>query len=121
MEQTSGETMQRTARWLVAVMVPLIVFGGCAALLMAVTFPWTPSAESDRWSVAFAIAAFVGAAAGGPLVWWAQRETPDPAASDSGASSGHVSMRAKLGTNSQNYMAGRDLRIDNGGDHRSDG
>ncbi|WP_157116917.1 hypothetical protein [Nocardia vaccinii] len=99
-----------------AVLVPLIVFGGSAALLMTVKFPWTPSAEGTHWSVSFAIAAFVGAASGGPLAWWAQRERPEPGGADPAAAGGRVSQRAKLGKESQSYMAGRDVRINDRGE-----
>jgi hypothetical protein len=116
---TAGGSMQRAARWLVAVLVPLIAFGGSAAILMTVRFGWTPSAQSDRWTVSFAIAAFVGAALGGPLAWWAGHEQPDQDEhTKPDQSPDRVSQKATLGPNSQNYMSGQDMKIDHGGRRR---
>ncbi len=108
--------MDRMGRWATAVLVSLLVFVGCVALLMGVRFPWTPDAESDRWLVALTVATFVGTGVGGALAWWAGREdavesgggatvNPPPAGGRS------VSQRARAGRGGTNIMAGRDVRI----------
>lgn len=106
--------MNRTARWVTAVLVSLLVFAGCAALLMGVHFPWTPHAESDRWFVALTVAAFLGAGVGGALAWWAGREEEPSggAGDDATAVAGRqIVQRAKVGRGGTNIMAGRDVRM----------
>lgn len=116
--------MDRMGRWATAVLVSLLVFVGCAALLMGVHFPWTPDAESDRWLVALTVATFAGTAVGGGLAWWAGRED----AAETGGATGHpapaqgkaVTQRARVGRSGTNIMAGRDVRITRHGE-RPDG
>lgn len=106
--------MNRTARWAAVVVVSLLVFAGCAALLIGVHFPWTPRSESDRWFVALTVATFLGATVGGPLAWWAGREeAPGGGAKESAEAvpGTHVTQRAKVGRSGTNIMAGRDLRM----------
>lgn len=117
--------MERMGRWATAVLVSLLVFVGCVALLMGVRFPWTPHVESDRWLVALTVAAFLGTGIGGGLAWWAGRE--DAGGGDGGATGGlasaegkGVTQRARVGRRSTNIMAGRDVRIRRHGE-RPDG
>lgn len=117
--------MVRMGRWATAVLVSLLVFVGCAALLMGVRFPWTPDAESDRWLVALTVAAFLGTGVGGGLAWWAGRE--EAVDGDGGAARNlapaegkRVTQRARVGRSGTNIMAGRDVRIRRHGE-RPDG
>ncbi len=117
--------MDRTGRWATAVLVSLLVFVGCAALLMGVRFPWTPHAESDRWLVALTVAAFLGTGVGGALAWWAGREDAadgDRAAAGSPAPAAReqVTQQARVGRGGTNIMAGRDVSIRRHGE-RPDG
>jgi hypothetical protein len=110
----SGDFVNLTARWVMAVLTSLLVFAGCAALLMGVHFPWTPHAESDRWLVALTVAAFLGTGVGGALAWWAGREEASggDAERDGTAGAGRrVAQRARVGRGGMNIMAGRDVRL----------
>ncbi|MCS7483739.1 hypothetical protein ACFFQW_35060 [Umezawaea endophytica] len=68
--------MKRLLRWLIVVVLLLGVF--TAVMLMAVRFEWGPQADTGRWLASMSIAAFVGTAVAGPLVWWGSREKPVP-------------------------------------------
>ena len=106
--------MNLTARWVTAVLASLLVFAGCAALLMCVHFPWTPDAESDRWFVALTVAAFLGTCVGGALAWWAGREETSRDGMEHVATAGadrQVVQQAKVGRGGTNIMAGRDARL----------
>ncbi|MEY9873180.1 hypothetical protein ABH931_002662 [Streptacidiphilus sp. MAP12-33] len=95
-------------------LVSLLVFVGCATLLMGVHFPWTPHAESDRWFVALTVAVFLGTGVGGALAWWAGREEASRGGTQEGAEAGagrQVVQRARVARGGTNIMAGRDVRI----------
>ena len=66
----------RLMRWLVAVTVTVVVFGGCLWLFRFAAWSWMPHATSDRWVVAAAFATVTAGAAGAAGTWWASRETP---------------------------------------------
>ncbi len=111
----NGGYMTRTLQWLIAVVVPLTVFGVCLVLLMVLRLPWTPHAESDRWLMSLSVAAFTGTGIAAPLVWWAGR-AKEP---DSGEQqSGEITQRAKADRKSRITMAGRDVWVRGGGDEK---
>ena len=65
----------RVVRWLVAVAVPVAVFGVCLWLFRFASWSWMPHAASDRWVVAAAFATVTAGAVGAAGTWWARRES----------------------------------------------
>ncbi|WP_143179650.1 hypothetical protein [Streptomyces yunnanensis] len=57
----------RSVAWRVA--IPVLVFAGSTTVMMTLRFSWTPRADSDRWAVAMAVAAFLGGLAVSAFEW----------------------------------------------------
>ena len=92
----------RSVVWRLAVAV--LVFGGSAAIVMTLRLPGTPSAESDRWAVAMAVAAFLGGLTISALEWSRRRGESGEAGSPSGNA-----QRIRTGRDSDTIVASGDV------------
>ncbi|MFQ6198410.1 hypothetical protein [Streptomyces sp. NPDC000405] len=88
------------------VVIPVLVFAGSATVVMTLRFSWTPRADSDRWAVAMAVAAFLSGLAVSAFEW-IRRSGGMPGAGPGPAGRQEVT----AGRDSENVVARGDIGV----------